>query len=319
MCDILIQHSILQKVVIKTLLVSIPEELFLVMFTLIIVGEFEYWQEPECKRLINRFDYVRVFLPTLVGALLSNILRSIGLNYGFYQFITPIVIYILIVLTNDVFGDAYAIKWIIKAFISFMVGFLFIGISEFIYAPFIIYGTNLTMAKIQSSLLLYFMTSLPPRFLQYFLLCYLVSKKRTFLKGQLLRNILSSPVLSVIFSILVLINILFLWLMYKIIVFDRVLISVSPFYQVFIIISVILFPMLNLSGLIWSSYLLKSKETKDKKSASEQLHSLLRELELYTFNGKYSNIRWKLNKISTDIEEVANNLYKEKEIRKKQS
>jgi len=316
MFNVFVEQSTIMKVLINTLLVSVPEEFFLVMFTLIVIGEFEYWQEPECKRLINRFDYVRVFLPTVAGALLSNILKSLELNYGFYQFITPIVIYILIVLTNDIFGDANAIKWMLKAFIAFMVGFLFIGVSEFIYAPFIIYGTNLTMAKIQSSLLLYFMTSLPSRFLQYSLLCYLVNKKRSFLKGQHFRNLLSSPVLSVIFFISVLINILFLWFMYKAIVFDRILMSVPQFYQVFITIALLLFPLLNLSGLIWSFYILKSKEVKDKKSASDQLHNLLKELDLYVSDGEFGNIRWKLNKISTDIEEVANNLYGKYEVKK---
>lgn len=313
----LLQQNVFQKIVMNTLLVSIPEELFLVMFTLIMVGEFEYWEEPECKRIINRFDYVRVFLPTIVGALLSNILINFGFNNGFYQFLSPIVTYILIILTNDIFGDAYPIKWMIKAFIAFMIGFLFIGLTEFIYAPFIIYGTNLTMAKIHSSFLLYFMTSLAPRFLQYSLLCYLVSKKRTFLKGQLFKNILSSPVLTAILSLLVLVNILFLWLMYKTIVFDGVLESVSHFYQVLTIISVVLFPMLNLSGLIWSSYFLRNKDTKDRKNASDKLYKLLDEMDLYTNNGNYDNIKWKLNEIGIGIEEVAQNLYKGNEAGKK--
>jgi len=87
MYDTLFQYTGVQKILLNTFFVSFPEELFLIMFTLILVGEFEYWKEDECKRLINRFDYVRVFVPTIVAALISNTLRYYGLSSGIYQFL----------------------------------------------------------------------------------------------------------------------------------------------------------------------------------------------------------------------------------------
>lgn len=313
MIDVLFQNSVAAKIIINSLFVSVPEELYLVMFTLIMVGEFEYWKEPECKRLINRFDYVRVFLPTIVGALLSNILINTGLNTGLFQLVTPLLIYILIVITNDIFGDASAVKWIVKSFIFYMIGFLSIGIFELLYIPLILYGTGMTISQFDNSFLLYFLLSLPSRFLQYSLLLYLISRRRTLLKGRLIKNILSNRVLLVIFSLLVFSNILFLWFMYKSIVFDKVLISVPRLNQAFIIMCTVIFPMVNISGLLWSSYLLKNKEIRDKKNASEKLYKLLENIELYTNNENYDNIRWKLNEIGVDIEAVAKTLYKESE------
>lgn len=316
MFDTLFQHDIFHMILMNTLLVSIPEELFLVMFTLISVGEFEYWKEPECKRLINRFDYVRVFLPTIVTALLSNILRYIGLDSGFYQFIPPIVLYIIIVLTNDIFGDASVLKWMAKAFIFFIIGFLIIGLSEFAYVPFVLYGASLTISEINNNFPLYFMLSLPARLLQYSLLLYFVSRKRTLLKGNLLKPILSTPILSVIFSLVVLFDILFLEMMVKAIVFDEMLVTTLSASLIFILIGIVLFPIINISGLLWGFYLLKDKDTCEKKIATEKLHTLLNKIQSYTCDGNYDNIRWKLNELGMGIEEIADSLYKVNETNK---
>ena len=313
MFEVLFQNNLVVKIIINTLFVSIPEELYLVMFTLIMVGEFEYWKESECKRLINRFDYVRVFLPTVAGALLSNILINTGLNSGIFQFLTPLLMYVIIVFTNDIFGDASAIKWMVKAFIFYMIGFLSVGIFELLYIPLVLYGTGKTLFQLNNSFLPYFLLSLPSRFLQYSLLLYLISRKRTLLKGRLVKNLLSSPLLIIIFFLLLLTNISFLWIVYKVIVFDKVLISIPSLSQVFIVMSIVIFPMLNISGFLWSSYFLKNKEVKDKKVASEKLNKLLKDIESYTNNSKYDNIRWKLNEIGVGIEDVAKNLYEEHE------
>lgn len=316
MLDTLFQWDAFQKILLNTLFISIPEEFYLVMFTLILVGEFEYWKEDECKRLINKFDYVRLFLPTIVIALLSNILTYMGLNSGIFQFIPPILLYVLIVFTNDIFSDASALKWMAKAFIFYSLGFLTIGLSEFVYTPFVLYGANLSMLEINNNFLLYLLLSLPSRLLQYSLLLYFVSRKRTLLKGRFLKHILSNPILTVIFSVLVVFNVSFLWMMYKVIIYDKVLISISHFSQIIIVFGVIFFPIINISGLLWGFYYMKDKETKDKKIANEKLCILLKDIELFTNNDNYDNIKWKLNEIGMGIEKVANSLYKENETNK---
>ncbi len=309
MIDTLFQNSLVAKIIINTLFVSIPEQLYAVMFTLILVGEFEYWKEPECKRLINKFDYVRVFLPTVTGALISNIIINTGLNHGLFQFISPIITFIIIVTTNDIFGDASAVKWIVKAFIFFIIGFLSVGITEFACIPFILSCTGFTMTEIRDNLLIYFITSLPVRLLQYTILFYLISRKRTLLKGRFIRHILSNPILTVIFCFLVLFNILFIQMFGSAINNDKVLIYIPHFSQFFIITGVVIFPILNISGFLWGVYLLKNQEARDKKNASEKLYRLLKDMEFYIKNEKYDNIRWKFNEFGMGIEEVAKTLY----------
>ncbi len=311
MLDNIFTYDAMHEILLKTLLVSIPEELFLVMFTLILVGEFDYWKEAECRKLINRFDYVRVFVPAVTTALLSQTMRYLDLNFGIYQFIPLIVLYILIVFTNDIFGDASVLKWMVKALMFLLVALLIIGITEFIYIPYLLYTVNQTVDEINKNIPLYCLISLPARLLQYSLLFYLISRKRTLLKGKLLKPILSNPMLAVISSISVVINILFLQVMVQAIAYDKVLVNFLPISKICIILGVVLFPMVNISGLLWGFYLLKDKETYEKKIASEQLKDLLVKIELHIKDVKYDNIRWKLNEIGMDVDKVANSLYRE--------
>jgi len=97
------------------------------------------------------------------------------------------------------------------------------------------------------------------------------------------------------------------------ILFDKVLIEISNISQALIISCVVMFPMLNISGLLLCFYIVKSIETKDKKNASEKLHSILMKIDQYKKCAKHDNIIWKLNEFSKDIGDVANILYKENE------
>jgi hypothetical protein len=292
----------------KFLFIFIPEEFFWVMFTLILVGEFDYWKEPECKHLINKFDYVRVFLPTIVTAMLYNIFEYLGTNLLISQFIPPIVLYILISLTNDIWYDANALRWMSKTFIFVMLGFLAIGISKFIYVPFIVYATNLTIVDINSDFFLCFITSLPARIIQYSLLLYFVIRKRTLQKGKLFAPILSDTAHLLIFSVIVAFNIIFLCIMYKYIIYDRALLYIPHISQLLIIIIVILFPNMNIFTLVLISYYIIEKETTSRKLAAEKLQLLLKYTDTYSINEK-SNVGWKLNALETGIEEVEDILY----------
>lgn len=46
MLDTLLQYNALQEILMKTVLVSVPEEFYWVMLTLILVGELDYMYNP---------------------------------------------------------------------------------------------------------------------------------------------------------------------------------------------------------------------------------------------------------------------------------
>ncbi len=309
MLESILQLDTMEKILFNTLFVSIPEEIYWVMFTLILVGEFDYWKDPECKKLFHRYDYGRILIPAISVALLSNIFRYTGFNSGLSSLITFIILYIAIVLTNDIFGDSSALKWMGKIFIFLILGIITIGITELLYVPLILYGTDLTMKTINNDMLLNFLISLPSRFIQYSLLLYLIVKKRTSLKGNIFKHIIARPTLLALTSLFVTLNLLFLWIMNKLIMFEKILIDFSYTMQMLIIIGIIIFPIINISTFVWSIYYIKNREVKNKRIIKERLQEILNKLDYHTYKEDWSNTKWKLNEIGMGIEEIATDLY----------
>ncbi len=297
------------KILFDTLFISIPEVFFWVIFTLILVGEFEYWREPECKRLINKFDYVRVFLPTVVVALMKDITEYIGLNSYLVHFISIVSFYIILVFTNDVFDDASALKWMSRAFVFMMLGFLITQILNFSFITFVINISNMTIEQVNKDFLLSFAISLPIRVIQYILILYFVIKKRTLLEGRWLKNIISCPLLFVIFFIIVAFNILFLKVIYNAVT-NYYILEVMPNHSILItLIIVVLSPFINVLGFMIGCYYMKNKEVKEKSIEIERLNNLSQNIRLYINNGNYENILWKLNGVSIEVENIAKGIY----------
>ncbi len=297
------------KIFLDTLLISIPEVFFWVIFTLILVGEFEYWREPECKRLINKFDYVRVFLPTVVVALIINITEYIGLSSYLVQLISIASFYILVVFTNDVFDDASALKWMSRAFVFMILGFLITRILNILFISLVTHVSNITIEQVNRDFLLSFAISLPIRVIQYILLLYFVIRKRTLLKGRWLKHILTYPVLSLLFFIVVIFNILFLKIIYETVT-NYYILEVMPDNSILILlIIVILSPVINILGFLIGCYYMKNRETKEKSIEVEKLDNLSQNIKLYINNGNYDNILWKLNGISIEVDNIAKSIY----------
>lgn len=311
--DFILMHwDIIQKILLNTILVSFPEELYILMFTLILVGEFDYWMEDECKKLINTWDYSRILIPTITVSLLSNIMRYTGWDFAMGSFIPVIVFYILIVLTNDVLKEASALKWMSKTLVFFVIALITLGISELIYAPLIIYGTGKSIEEINSNILSNFLISLPSRVIQYTILLYLILKKRTLLKGNIFAYIFESKFLSSLTALITIFNLFFLYCSYKFIIYDKILTNIQPASQLFIIIGIILLPLFNISIFLWGLYHIKNNDILERKNICQRLENLSNDIKIYINDGNYDNIKWKLNEIDMVIDEVTKNLYYKK-------
>jgi len=309
MLDLWSQWSTIQKIILNSVFVSIPEEFFLTMFTLIAMGEFDYWQEEECKKLINPWDYSRVFVPTVVTALLVNIFRYYKVNIIIGNIIPIIVFFILLSITNEILHEAKALKWILKAILCFLLGFIILGISEMLYLPFVIYSTELSMQKINNSILMNFLLSLPSRFIQYFILIFLIIRKRTLLKGNIVKYIISNPLITFITFTIVIFNLSFLAIMYNAIIYRNLLTHLSFLIRSIIIVTVQLLPIINIASLIWGIYHTANHAATKQKDASDTLYNLADNIKVYINNSEYNDIAWKLNEISGIIENVSQDLY----------
>lgn len=84
-----LQIETIHKIVMNTLLISIPEEVYFVLFTYILMGEFDQWEDEDCPRLFQPWNYPRVFIPAVAAAVISNIL---GIRTQVRQ-LFPLVLY----------------------------------------------------------------------------------------------------------------------------------------------------------------------------------------------------------------------------------
>jgi anionic cell wall polymer biosynthesis LytR-Cps2A-Psr (LCP) family protein len=105
-------------------------------------------------------------------------------------------------------------------------------------------------------------------------------------------------------------------MVYKAIVFDEILAAMSDTSITFILIGIVLYPILNISGLLWGFYYLKDREVKEKKIASDNLHNLLKDIESFTNSENYDTLKWKLNEIGIGIKDAADKLSTEYETKK---
>lgn len=309
----LFQWDIVQKIFLNTLLVSIPEELYLVLFTLILMGEFDYWKEKECVKMFDRWDYIRVLVPTLVAAICSNVFRYAGVNSALNTLLVLLILFLCIVFTGNIWGDASALKWTGKAFLFLLLGFISLGIAKLIYAPIILYATGITVKEINNNILLNFFISLPSRLLEYSLLIFFIIRKRSFLQGKIFKVIFKSKILSLISAITLLINASFLILITKLVVFDRALSHSSDFLQYSLIIGTLVFPIFNISSLIWSVYYVKNQHLAQQKKVSDEIQSLRKDLEQLKNSDnslEHKNLKWELTSAENKLMSISDNLSK---------
>ena len=141
------------------------------------------------------------------------------------------------------------------------------------------------------------------------MLLYIVIKKRTLLKGRWLKNIISCPLLFVIFFIIVAFNILFLKVIYNAVT-NYYILEIMPNNTILItLIIAILSPFINVLGFMIGCYYMKNKEVKEKSIEIERLNNLSQNIRLYINNGNYDNILWKLNGVSIEVENIAKGIY----------
>jgi len=300
----------ISKIILNTIFVSIPEEIYLVMFTLILTGEFDYWQFKGYKRLINKGDWSKILIPSITFAVMSNIFRYTGLNNAIYSIIPIIIMFILIVLTSEVLKDGNPSRWIKRALLIYIIAALSVGLSEFLYTSIILYSTNLTMVEVNNNITLNFVMSLPARVIQYTLLIYFVLIKRTVLKGNIFKIFTSNHLLMNLFIFIVILNSAFLAILYKIIIYNKVLINLPNIIKAIIIMGVMTVPVLNITGFILATYYLENKALISKKKTSNTLENILNDIKTYTVNNNYETIQWKLKDICTKIEDAVDYINK---------
>lgn len=302
-------NEIVLKVIMNTLLVSIPEEIFVVLFTYILMGEFDQWNDKDCKKLFQSGDYARILVPAITTALISNILRYNSAPSGIITLVMLNTIILGIVVMGDIYNNARAVKWILEVTLYVLFAVIVIAVIEFMYIPFFVYGIDKPLAEINNSIWNNFLLSAPGTIIEYIILAFLVARKRSLLQARIIKIIVDSKVLTAFSLVICAIDFTFFWLMIKLVCYEKVLINFSLELRMLTIILICLFPILNISALICCTYYVKNGEAKGKREAAERIIQIADDITRYMKKGKYEDINWALNSVNENLRGLATSFF----------
>lgn len=210
---------------------------------------------------------------------------------------------------GDIFNNAGALKWMGKVILFLLLGSLLGGLCEFLYVPFLLYGTGESLLIINDNMFLNFLFSLPARFLEFSIIIFLLVHKRSLLKARIIKMIVESKFLVTLTIAALIVNLYFYIIMYNIICYNKALTVLSAGLRFTVVLGVCLFPIINLSALVWCTYYVKNNEAVRKKAASETLRKIAAELKSYSEGGNRDHLVWVLNGLVANLQVVADELY----------
>jgi len=288
------------------LLVSIPEEVFLVMFTLIILKQFDFLESKKDGE--NRFkkrDIIEISIPVLFVAVSSNIFRYYGVDINIIFLISVVSLFIIIVIVCKL----WTIQGIIRTFFATAFSCFTLMIIEYSYIPIVLYITDKTVSDFNNSIFLNFILTIPERIIEYIIIVILLTKKATFLKANFIKPIIANKVIFLFVILSLVTNIVLFLIMGKLIGFEKVLVIYPLQSQIIIITASLIFPILNLFGLVGVVYYLANKELYRRYIARETLLRLTEDLAKYIRNKSYDKIELALKDVEANVQDI----YLEKE------
>lgn len=290
----MVDWSITIPLLINTLIVSVPEQLFLVIFSLILMRRYDFFE-------LKKANIIRFTVATVPAALLSNVLRGLLKIDG--SIITLIGVLVLFAILVFVFGIRSA-KGIFKAFLSAILCFMIVIMTTLLYFPFIIYGTSITTDQLNQYGPLILLLSLMDRAVQICLLGILFLKKKSFMKLNFSRVITRNKTLAYLFGGIAAINLAFVFVMFRLILFDRILMGLSAVMQVIIVVFTIAFPVINMTVLYGVINYSVNRHTHSRLHMQEESRVLRMLIQLKVRQGRYDEIDPEMESFENEVRKL---------------
>lgn len=227
-------------IILNILLASIPEETFFVVFSLIVMKRYDLLA-------LKKANILKIAIIVVVIAVTSSIFRATSILdanlspvYGLFS------IFLFIILMFGIKSP----KGVIKAFLSVCGAFLAAIAMEILIYPILSSIPSFSVELVNKPGLMTVALSMPERVIQIILVTMLLLKRKSFMKLGFFKVISRNKPLAYITGGLVVFNLLFLYVMFKLIILDNILAGIQPITQVLVVALVIVFPLMNMSVLI---------------------------------------------------------------------
>lgn len=305
----LLSSDAIKNITLNTLFVSIPEELFWVMFIYIMMGEFDHWKDASNNKLFYKEDYARVFVPVVLTALLSNILRYSGIDNNIVSLVTIFTLFFSIIAFGDIFNNSGAVKWVAKVFLFLVLGASIIFLCEMLYIPFILYGTGMEIKELNSNIFRNIVISIPARVFQYlFLFIILVNKISSKSKFTIKKFFVHSRMSLITICLLLFFHLIFIINMTNLIALQKILISLQPFNRLITVVIISVFPVINLICIIILVYIFYKYKIKSDAQLYRDIINISNNLgqfiQIYSKNNDLNSLRY----IKQDLDNLASTL-----------
>ena len=236
----MIDGSMVIPLISNILLASIPEEMFLVVFPLIVMKRYDLLA-------LKRTNIIKSAIIVIVMATSSTILRADSiLDANLAPIYGLVFIFLLIILLFGIRSP----QGILKAFLSVCAAFLAVLAMEILVFPVLNSIPGFNAEEANKLGLMPIVLSIPERVIQIILVTMLLLKRQSFMKLGFFKVLSRNKPLAYITAGLVVFNLIFLYVMFKLIFFDNILAGTEAVMQVLVVALVIVFPLLNMSVLL---------------------------------------------------------------------
>ena len=282
------------SLIISIIIVSIPEELFLVLFSLILLKRYDLIE-------LKKDNIFKISIPVVITAVASNILRYYLPSTKDYIIIIGIIIIVASIII--IYGLSRP-KEIIKVIICTLLSMIVYAVIQTAYVPLLLYGTSVPIEELNKPGLLIFIWSLPERAIEFSILSYFLSKKKSFLRVNLIKVISDSPKLTMITTVVLLFNILFIAAVVKVIGYERVLVGLRFDIQIIFIVCLLLLPVLNLAALFIAIYYIKDRDALKRFNIQQELNVSISDIRFFLKRREYDRIEQEMVFLERDTGEL---------------
>jgi len=273
---------------------SIPEEAFFVVFSLILLRRFDLLE-------LKSKNIVKISAPIIFPACLTTILRMYaGFDMTFMPFVGIFSVFFLMIIMYKISG----FKEILKVFICVTVSSLSIGMIQLSYIPLFMSGTSLTADSLNIPGFVTFIYALPERAIEFLLVAYILLRKKRFLRTNFIKIVTQTKALSLLTVGITVSNLAFVYIMSKAIFFDKLLFNISLIMQALIVVAVLITPLINTFLLLWAVNYITDKEAAMRFQIQEELKVSILDIRFFLKRGEYERIYEELEYLEKDTKSL---------------
>ena len=242
----------------NTILVSIPEEAFIVIMTLVFLKRFDMLDIRMWKHSLKW-----VMVPTIPVAMVINVFRYIIIipkpTMSLIAFILMNVLILYVVIKNSYSIDK---KLIFKTIIFTVLSFIIVGLIELLYYPLSLSLLHKEMSFFDNKIIYNIIISLPARIIEICILTFVVIKKNNTVQVNLFNTIVKNRFFTNSFLTIIISIVSLIIYIAKLIIVDNIIIHISIVDQLILTSIVISAPIILITWfLMFINYLL----TKEKQ------------------------------------------------------